>query len=542
MLHKISVRLRAVLVGATCCSLLMLTAAAPAFETLGTGTEFLLGGDLTDPQDDGDPENDVGYDAIFNSNDEPGFGGGEFAFNVFDNILGPSNDKWCCGKAGGISEDDPIWVSAEFAVPYALTHFTVSSANDVPARDPIHWAIQGSNNGTDWTDIYVYDEGESPWIDRFEVIQWTAGDDFPAQDINTDKYLSFRMATFDTLNNPNGAYFQVGEIEFFGETNITDIPPRPIAGAGDIGMMTVDGTQTNNQFGEPTTVPGWSARIVTNDEHGQQIGDHTTAEIVLEDFEGTPLIGAYPVVDLAGGNGTFPENLPYPNGVNNANQSDFVVQVWADVTIPAGSWSIAIGSDDGAQLTVADPDFAFDEKTHDDFEENMIRFEGNRGHGWTTGTFELEAPLETQIIASFHERGGGDSFEIAVLDDALLEGASPAAGWELLGNDVFGWSVMTEAAPLLSADLEGSMPTSDRGWGFDVNGDTDTADQFKMDNPDPNVFTTILDVDRSRIPYSPDWCRRIRRCVPDRLGRSNHWYSDDCFTRRSELGIRCVDR
>ena len=62
---------------------------AQAEEVLGTGTESLLGGDLTDPEDDGEPEADKGYDAKFSANEEPGFGGGEFSFNVFDNRLGP---------------------------------------------------------------------------------------------------------------------------------------------------------------------------------------------------------------------------------------------------------------------------------------------------------------------------------------------------------------------------------------------------------------------------------------------------------------------
>ncbi len=68
---------------------------AQAEEVLGVGTDSLLGGDLTDPEDDGNPEADDGYDAIFTANDEPGFAGGEFAFNVFDNVLGPGNAKWC---------------------------------------------------------------------------------------------------------------------------------------------------------------------------------------------------------------------------------------------------------------------------------------------------------------------------------------------------------------------------------------------------------------------------------------------------------------
>ncbi|MDE0636331.1 MAG: hypothetical protein OXI43_10840 [Candidatus Poribacteria bacterium] len=68
---------------------------AQAEKVLGTGTGALLGGDLTDPEDDGAPDADEGYNAIFSANDEPGFGGGEFAFNVFDNILGGGNAKWC---------------------------------------------------------------------------------------------------------------------------------------------------------------------------------------------------------------------------------------------------------------------------------------------------------------------------------------------------------------------------------------------------------------------------------------------------------------
>ncbi|MDE0086933.1 MAG: hypothetical protein OXU23_14530, partial [Candidatus Poribacteria bacterium] len=38
---------------------------AQAEEVLGVGTDELLGGDLTDPEDDGEPEADKGYNAIF---------------------------------------------------------------------------------------------------------------------------------------------------------------------------------------------------------------------------------------------------------------------------------------------------------------------------------------------------------------------------------------------------------------------------------------------------------------------------------------------
>ena len=196
---------------------------AQAEETLGTGTESLLGGDLTDPEDDGDPEQDVNYNAIFSANDEPGFGGGEFAFNVFDNLLGPSNDKWCCGVGGGIPAEG-LHVTAELEQPYALTHFTVSSANDVPARDPTVWEVQGSNDGTNFTTIFSHD-GDSLWTERLQVILFEAGEDF---DVQTTAYQFLRHVTLDTASNPDGAYFQIGEIEYFGTQDIgsTAVDPK----------------------------------------------------------------------------------------------------------------------------------------------------------------------------------------------------------------------------------------------------------------------------------------------------------------------------
>jgi len=185
---------------------------AQAWEVLGVGTASLLGGDLTDPEDDGNPEADDGYDVIFSSNDEPGFAGGEFSFNVFDNVVGGGNDKWCCGPGGGIPEEG-LHITVELEERQALTHFTVSSANDTPGRDPTDWEIQGSNDGIEFTTIFSQ-EGESVWgATRLQVIRFDAGEDFEAQ---KNAYQFFRFVTFDTALNPSGAYYQVSEIEYFG--------------------------------------------------------------------------------------------------------------------------------------------------------------------------------------------------------------------------------------------------------------------------------------------------------------------------------------
>ena len=176
----------------------------------------LIGGDLTDPEDDGDPEFDDGYAATFESSEEPDFAGGESAFNVFDNVLGPGNDKWCCGD-GATFPDEPIWVQATFEAPIVLTHFTISSANDAPDRDPIVWEIQGSNNGEDFVTIFRQDDDFQIWDDRLQVALYEVDDDYPLP----DAYSTIRFSCESTLLT-NAARFQLGELEFFGTLGNTE--------------------------------------------------------------------------------------------------------------------------------------------------------------------------------------------------------------------------------------------------------------------------------------------------------------------------------
>ncbi|WP_426115616.1 PEP-CTERM sorting domain-containing protein [Massilia sp. PWRC2] len=167
----------------------------------GTGTAALVGGDLTDPENNGNPDANIGYNATFRSSDSAGFAG-EGPFNVFDNRLGATVDKWCCGTGN-------VWVEADFGSKrYTLTSFTASSANDVPERDSIHWKILGSNDGISYTTIFAYDNTVSAWSDRLQVIQFVAGTDFTAP----AAYSIFRYQSTGT----NTGMHQLGELEFFG--------------------------------------------------------------------------------------------------------------------------------------------------------------------------------------------------------------------------------------------------------------------------------------------------------------------------------------
>lgn len=180
---------------------------------LGTGTASLLTSDITDRENNGvesaDPNNS-GFDWInITASSEPNFGGfgadGEASFDVFDNKVGGGEAKWCCNGA-------PQDLTVEFQFPVQLTHFTVTSGNDAPERDPRAWQILGSNDGISFTPIFTMgDTTRQFWTARDQVIRFDLATPSPL-------YRFFRYsvtATSSTLH-------QLGEIEYFGIDLDTD--------------------------------------------------------------------------------------------------------------------------------------------------------------------------------------------------------------------------------------------------------------------------------------------------------------------------------
>jgi len=222
------------------------TSTAHALTILGTGAGALVGNDLTDLGNNGNKNtyvgagNLAGFDAVFFSSNEPGFNGGEFAFNVFDNAVGGGNAKWCCGAGAG-NPITPQIVGANFSTthgPIVLSSFTLTSSNDTPTRDPRVWTLEGSNNTTTgldgtWTAIYNRNiTGSADWTARDQVIRYSAldGDVF----LTNQSFTAFRLNTTAT-GATSGLFHALNEIELFGAA------PPPIPEPASFGLLALAG-------------------------------------------------------------------------------------------------------------------------------------------------------------------------------------------------------------------------------------------------------------------------------------------------------------
>lgn len=249
---------------------------------------------------------------------------------------------------------------------------------------------------------------------------------------------------------------------FWGGSALT---PFQLLGDGQYGWSVTNNRAAAPGFTPITPIfppPAFNARLIRIQGGGgsndSQINNAAEALSIAQNATGTGLltIGSKnynvtkfsdevtPVVDYAGGGGSFGYNRKYPDGHGGTGMSDFLVAAHAWVTIPPGTWTIGFGSDDGGLLRLdginAPIAFTNEYNTNGDSGlDNEVRYNGTRGHRWTRGVFTVSDLTCAELYALFFERGGGDSFEIA-----LAEGAKSGfntTDFQLLYNRLHGWLV-----------------------------------------------------------------------------------------------------
>ncbi|WP_443053191.1 GH92 family glycosyl hydrolase [Streptomyces sp. IBSBF 3010] len=119
-------------------------------------------------------------------------GGGEVKENLVD---GESGTKW-------LSFEPTAWLEFDLADPVKVVTYALTSADDHDERDPKDWTLQGSEDGTTWTDLDTR-TGQT-FSERFQTKSY---------DFETDKaYQHFRLNI--TKNNGATDATQLADVQF----------------------------------------------------------------------------------------------------------------------------------------------------------------------------------------------------------------------------------------------------------------------------------------------------------------------------------------
>jgi hypothetical protein len=152
-----------------------------------------LGFDLTDPDENGILDGTIfeGGPSNWPANEQPP--------RALDNTAGT---KWLAF--------DPVGAKYGFRFAggqrHAVNGYTITSANDVPSRDPYSWTLEGSNNGTTWTVIDT--RSAQDFADRFETRLYEFANNTAYEYYRFDFLTEFGVTG---QNQPNS--IQIAEIE-----------------------------------------------------------------------------------------------------------------------------------------------------------------------------------------------------------------------------------------------------------------------------------------------------------------------------------------
>jgi hypothetical protein len=155
----------------------------------------------------------------------------------------------------------------------------------------------------------------------------------------------------------------------------------------------------------------------------------------------------YPYVNMAGG-GNFAGDYILPNGETNVDapgRSYYALRVTANVTIPVGTWTLDVGSDDGFRLRI--PGVTFTNRVNENFTSapnpspaDTLVFGTGRGHGHTSGVITITgSPLVTTLQLDFFEGLGGDDLEFS--GAVGTKTSFNTTDFSLIGNGWNGWSI-----------------------------------------------------------------------------------------------------
>ena len=295
------------------------------------------------------------------------------------------------------------------------------------------------------------------------------------------------------------------------------IPPAAVGGRDEIGNQSIDGTRGNLMYGEPSgdLVAGLGQSWYADGNGGSKAG----VDDIFGGDRAVPYFHGQDGTWWSGGNPTLPGIQDYPvetEGVITGN--NYSVKLEGEILIEqSGTIRFLDGIDDYTYLAI---DMDRSGVAGDDDAEILINdgawtnavSAANGGAPIVEADFQDIAPdgewLAIEVNTS--EGGGGDGGmlywdfndvdEIFPIEQGVGVLPDDAEFLQIPETHLRGYTV---PAPLLSGEVSGSVAASQTGWEVDVDPSNGSSDAFALDNSNPDVFTSILDVEGVEIHVNP---------------------------------------
>jgi len=169
------------------------------------------------------------------------YGGGEGIANLKD---GTTNKMCIAGmkdENGYISDSNPVKITFEMTDPIAVGSYSLTTANDIPDRDPSSWTLCGSTDGLNWVTLDTISDFALS-TERFMTRNF---------DIENDEAYKYYQFNFTKARSATPNAFQIGEITFYGQSMDVDMIPEPstfcLLGLGILGLILGRKKRMNNE-------------------------------------------------------------------------------------------------------------------------------------------------------------------------------------------------------------------------------------------------------------------------------------------------------
>ena len=132
---------------------------------------------------------------------------------AFDNLMTSSSfSKWCVMRGASPSTPAPIMYDFAGSTAHAVTTYTITTGNDVPARDPKDWTFQAckvgftctADSGANW-DVLDTRTSQFSGASRYQTNTYSFS--------NTTAYQQYRLRI--SANNGDTTYTQITELQMY---------------------------------------------------------------------------------------------------------------------------------------------------------------------------------------------------------------------------------------------------------------------------------------------------------------------------------------